>query len=388
LNQDDGGRSRSASWAAALVCGFAFCSNVATAETAGALRVYATESTSETVPMSVAEKDQIVNTLLDRWQRAAARFGGDPASWRDTFGLQLSLLPGSTLRRLATLNPADGYQGIVEAVAQAQLANSGKNDARTKLLGQTTTDLIFVPINPCRIVDTRFGGGGIISSGAPRDFYYANPPGGTFAAQGGAATNCGLAFTGGIAPLSPKAIAATLTVVLPSAAGNIVIYPTGATPGTTSVLNYAGGAVLANTTVIVGAQGGAADFTVALNGPTHSANVIVDAIGYYYAPAATPLDCVTVTNTNSNTSYPPGASDTFGVLCTTGYQVTGGGCTFTNADGSTATDKTVFVNRTTRRFDTNTGDFTNEWNCQWTNTDPVKSFRFIARAVCCRTPGR
>ena len=385
MNRHDLRGSFVASHVAALVWGFAFCGNVAIAEAAETLRVYATESNREAVPISITEKDQIVTALLDRWQRAAARFGGDPASWRDTFALQLTLLPGSTLRQLATLNPADGYQGIVEAVVRAQLASSRKNGAPTKLLGETTTDLIFVPINPCRIVDTRFGGGGLVSSGAPRDFYYANPPGGTFAAQGGAATNCGLAFGGGIAPLSPKAIAATVTVVLPSGAGNLVIYPSGATPGTTSALNYTGGAVLANTTVIVGAQGGAADFTVALNGPTHSANVIVDAIGYYYAPAATALDCVSVAVSNAN--IPPGATNQHHATCTAGYNVTGGGCTFANTDGTPATESTVVVNRSVRYFDSGIGALANAWNCQTTNNDAVKSFTFITRVECCRIPG-
>ena len=99
-------------------------------------------------------------------------------------------------------------------------------------------------------------------------------------------------------------------------------------------------------------------------------------------------DCVTTTNTNNEYFVSSGSVDRLAVACTTGYQVTGGGCTFTNADGSNATDKTVFLNRSTRRFDTNTGLFVNEWICQWTNADAVKSFRFIARAVCCRVPGR
>jgi hypothetical protein len=373
---------------AAAVCTSALMLVPSAQAAPAALRAYATEWNAEAQTMTTAQKERLVEAVLDRWGEAALRFGGDAKTWRETFGLQLSMLPGSMLAGLATASPENGFPGIYARVAEALRSAAEKRSVTPKALGQTTTDLVFVPINPCRIVDTRFGGGGILNTGAPRSFLYANPPGNSFGAQGGAGTNCGLAFTGGITPLSPKAIAATVTVVNASGSGNFVVYPAGSAPGTTSALNYTAGAVLANSTVIVGAQGGAADFTVALNGPSHAADVIVDAIGYYYAPAATPLDCVTVTNTNSNASYGPGATDLIGVTCTAGYQVTGGGCVFANTDGSSTTDNTVFINRSTRRFDTATGEFTNEWNCQWTNTDSVKSYRFIARAMCCRVPGR
>jgi hypothetical protein len=350
------------------------------------LRAYATEWNSEAQKMSAAQKESLIQALLTRWEPAALRYGADPKIWRDTFALQLSMLPGTRLAALAAAQPENGFQGVIEQVA-AVLRDAAEQKAPRKLLGDTTTDLVFVAINPCRIVDTRFGGGGILSTGSPRDFQYANPSSGTFASQGGSATNCALAFANSLTPLVPKAIAATVTVVSPTGSGNLVIYPTGSTPGTTSALNYTTGAVLANSTVIVGAQGGAADFTVALNGPSHSANVVVDAIGYYYAPAATPLDCVTVQSTNGNKTQAPGATDQFGITCTTGYQVTGGGCHFSNTDGTAATENTVVINKCTRTFDTVTQTYTNQWFGQWTNNDPVKSFRFNVRAMCCRTPG-
>jgi microcystin degradation protein MlrC len=105
---------------------------------------------------------------------------------------------------------------------------------------------------------------------------YANPPGNSFAAQGGAGTNCNLAFGGGITPLSSRAMAATITVVNASGSGNFVVYPAGSTPGTTSALNCTAGAVLANTTVIVGQNAWTCQWTN--NDPSKSLRFILRAV--------------------------------------------------------------------------------------------------------------
>jgi hypothetical protein len=355
-----------------------------------ALRSYATDWNRETPAMTVAQKEQLIETVLDRWEGAALRFGADPRTWRDTLGLQLSMLPGSTLAELATAAPVDGFNGIVARVSESLRSAAEKRTVRTKALGETTTDLVFVPINPCRIADTRFGGGGFLSSGSPRDFIYANPPGGSFGSQGGSATNCGLVFAGGITPLPPRAIAATVTVVNASGPGNFVIYPAGTAPATTSVVNYTAGAVLANSTVIVGAQGGAADFTVALNGPAHTADMIVDAIGYYYAPAATELDCVQARNPLDAAGNVPAASSAiFDVACPAGYRLTGGGCNFFDpVTGTPAVplNNAVILHQSYQPHDDVLGPL-NRWVCHWTNSDTV-TWRMQARAACCRIPGR
>jgi hypothetical protein len=141
----------------------------------------------------------------------------------------------------------------------------------------------------------------------------------------------------------------------------------------------------ANSTIATLNQAGPNELEILTSGPVHA---IVDLLGAFLAPSATALDCITVQSNNGNVDQAPGTSAEFSVTCTTGYQVTGGGCHFFNTDGTPATENTVVLNRTTRARDPNTGTFLNAWACQLTNNDPVKSFRFGARAVCCRTPGR
>ena len=64
----------------------------------------------------------------------------------------------------------------------------------------TATENLYVPIKPCRIVDTREAGG-ILTSNSFRNFYVRGTSG--FAGQGGTTGGCGL-------PLS--AVAATLSM--------------------------------------------------------------------------------------------------------------------------------------------------------------------------------
>src|SRR5438093_13664197 len=74
---------------------------------------------------------------------------------------------------------------------------------RTKSLGDTTDDLVYTRIGPCRIVDSRSGGGGMFLPGNQRDWLAFSAIG--FAGQGGSATNCGI-------PPHPVAIMANTTL--------------------------------------------------------------------------------------------------------------------------------------------------------------------------------
>ena len=61
-------------------------------------------------------------------------------------------------------------------------------------LGSNNKDLVFTPIDPCRIVDTRLAGGKVLA-GTTRSFDVTAVSDYTF--QGGAASNCGGAGAAG-----------------------------------------------------------------------------------------------------------------------------------------------------------------------------------------------
>jgi hypothetical protein len=144
-----------------------------------------------------------------------------------------------------------------------------------------STALPFVAITPCRIADTRPGQGFTAQAGPPG----LNTSTRTFLTTGvvpGVPSQCGI-------PLGAAAISFQFTIILPTAAGNLVAWPAGGPIPNTSVLNWsAGETALGNGTVVpVGASGG---LSVRINAAVGSAaaDVAIDVNGYYGSSSNNP----------------------------------------------------------------------------------------------------
>lgn len=132
-----------------------------------------------------------------------------------------------------------------------------------------TPELIYVPVTPCRVVDTRHGGGAF-AGGAQRSFYI----GGTlhFVAQGGKSGGCGI-------PQGANVVSATFTAI-PSASnyGYMRAWPAGTAEPQATLLNYK------SDPIGIGGQiplrtGAATDMTMKNYGGT--TNLVIDVNGYY-----------------------------------------------------------------------------------------------------------
>jgi len=318
------------------------------------------------------ERFALAQQIVARLTPDAERLGLAPG-WRQA---TLTLLLTSGSAKLAMIAKSGGsYQQVI---AQA----NDRTAAVTKDLGDPDFDLTFVPFTPCRYIDTRNVGGKI--SGI-RTFDLAN----NGASYGGSA-GCNpkvLAFAGSEDQIGAIAFNIAYVDTSAGAPGFLTVRPAGSTQ-LTAMLNWyvgAAGAQDSNSAVSSLNQAGPDEIEILSSGAVH---VIVDLLGAFVTPFATALDCITVQSTNGNKVQAPGATDQFGVACTAGYQVTGGGCHFSNTDATSATENTVILNKCSRSFDTVSQTYLNAWFGQWTNNDPAKSFRFNVRAMCCRTPGR
>jgi hypothetical protein len=114
----------------------------------------------------------------------------------------------------------------------------------------------FFTLTPCRRVDTR--------SGSPLGCG-ANT---TFTLTGGA---CGV-------PSGATAVAANVTVTQPSAQGNVNVFPAGASPPQTAIVNYVAGATRGNNAIIPLSASGQVAVRCSPSGSTH---VIIDVNGYF-----------------------------------------------------------------------------------------------------------
>jgi hypothetical protein len=145
-----------------------------------------------------------------------------------------------------------------------------------KALGASSADLIYTPVAPCRVIDTR-SGGGALGAGFQRNFYVAGVDG--FPTQGGNAAGCGL-------PRGPATAAVVnFVAVNPSGPGNLRAWAYGSAVPNASIINFAAvGMNIANAVVVPLCDVATAscvpgDITVQADGS--GAHVVADVVGYF-----------------------------------------------------------------------------------------------------------
>jgi len=170
-------------------------------------------------------------------------------------------------------------QGGPEQDKDAEMAGAASGGAVSNALGAAAADLLFTPVTPCRIIDTRLSAAGMLVSGVDQSFMVRDAAG--FAAQGGSASDCGI-------PISATVVEMNLIAVTPGGPGDlrIVAFP-GALPNA-SVLNYASvpGLNIANGLALPVCNASAANCTkdITVRADVSSTHLVADVVGYFKAP--------------------------------------------------------------------------------------------------------
>jgi uncharacterized protein YkwD len=118
----------------------------------------------------------------------------------------------------------------------------------------------YTPLTPARILDTRDGTG---AAALPVG------PGGTIDIQ--------VTGRGGVPSTDVSAVAMTVTIVQPSAAGYVTLYPAGITRPLAANMNFVPGEMVSNLVVVKVGAGG----KVSLFNPAGTTHVIADVAGWY-----------------------------------------------------------------------------------------------------------
>ena len=231
---------------------------------------------------------------------------------------------------------------------------------KPKYLGDLNDDLTFTPVTPCRLADTRFAPAGPLPPRAARAFSATSNS--AIASAGGNPAGCGI-------PAGPTALALTITAVLPPQVGNIVAYADGTPVPLSSALNFLAGQIIANTTVVPSTSAVGNNFDL-FNNRDGATQVVVDVVGYYYAPQAP--DCAPTINT---TNAANGAGFNVASTCPSGYRISMGGCLTTGFGGGTNWIASTY-NATL-----------DGWVCAGVNNSG-QSATITSESFCCRRPGR
>lgn len=191
-------------------------------------------------------------------------------------------------------------------------------------LGSLSDSLVFTPISPCRVVDTRGTGArtGIIAAGAARSFDLTTS---AFSSGQGGATSCT-----GLPGYSYTAWAVNITATGYSDSGWLVAWPYSGTEPTASVLNF-GTAIyaIASGQTLTGCTGCIDDVTIrAANAATH---VIIDVVGYYRDATVSPAAVTRIAGTPLSIAAGGRAFITSGA-CPAGTVMIGGENDFSGTD--------------------------------------------------------
>lgn len=176
-------------------------------------------------------------------------------------------------------------------------------------LGALGDDLVYVPVTPCRLIDTRLTAGDF-AAGEQRHYDLIGRA--TFGIYGGADSDCGLGGTGAVSSIPqlayniPRALMLNFVAVGPLGPGHFTAWPTGEAMPNASILNYASAAGLniANGVAVTTCGAICVDTTnpftcdaaqvcpagdLSVRASTSASHLVVDVVGYFRGADTTSL---------------------------------------------------------------------------------------------------
>jgi len=271
-------------------------------------------------------KDAAVAQLLGEWQASLDPTVynvwselGDIARNAPAWQVYGAALTGDFQTMTRILTGREGAGRYVNALTAPQpKAAQGFGLDGTAALGATSTELVYTPISPCRVVDTRGSGArtGVIPANGTRSFDLTTD--GLAEGQGGAASCTGLPN------FSYYGWAVNITVTNGYvAAGGLKAWGFSATEPNASIINFgpasAGG--IANGLNLTGCYGCADDITIRSFGD--ATHVIIDVVGYYQPAAVSNATVTRVAGTAVSITNGSAAFGTGGA-CPAGTSLIGG----------------------------------------------------------------
>jgi hypothetical protein len=322
-------------------------------------------SMANMAPSALRAVDQnrfsIIETIVNQWR---GELTGTDAKAQDALVSELrsslSALRADNLLAASTARTLDGLKVIFAfSDEQAKTLAAVSKGERQKVLGSLTSDLVYTPMAPCKLVDTRSPGTG-----------YIYPAGGAFALSEKRTYN---SFSCPFTPSNAAALQVSAVTQYTGAGGGILsLMANGAAPPLTNVF-YGGYSPVTTVVPVNGASPGGL-FDAQISGVA-GADLIIEAVGYYAAPQATALTCTIVAG--PTVSSPINGYTYLGLTtCPTGYTAVSGGF---DAPGNV-------VMADNRQFNSAGGNG-NAWNMYVKNLSGAAQ-NVTPQISCCRIPGR
>ena len=304
-------------------------------------------------------RNELARDVLERWQPVVSeRYGKAGEGWARRMQ---STLAATDIHNLELAASANSFEEMNAALLGGGEAFEQAGKIKPTSLGQPGSDLVYTPITPCRIADSRVVGGPIAANGSRSFAAYTATD---FTAQGGAATNCSL-------PENVSAVTVKLTSVRPPADGFFTAFPFDEMQPLASSLNYTAGLISSDESHVrlcrPACPSGFSVFSQA------QSNIVIDVTGYFIEPEATALECTVAQNSGNLDLL--GGLQARSVNCPADYTATGGGCGGPLGIG-VSNSRPVVV-----------GGSPVGWQCDLVGS-LLSIISYQVSATCCRVPGR
>lgn len=229
------------------------------------------QTKAEAIAAIANTREGTITDLVNQWRPTATALGYPAIAWAAEFS---TLLHSASDAQLYDVQNAASYDAV-RAILQGRSAPvSLESVAGIEALGDTTSDLTYTPVTPCRVLDTRFDNDGSArpAAGLTKHFYVHGSN--TELAPQGHTAGTGCAAPKG----EPAGIAANFAVV-PYSTGHIRVWPFASSMPTASFLNYQSGNNLANAGIIATCYACSYDMSIYNSTDTH---YLADVMGYFY----------------------------------------------------------------------------------------------------------
>ncbi len=303
---------------------------------------------------------ELAEDILREWSPEAAKtYRMDAGDWASRMGPTLAGADIANLERAASAG--DFHSMNLALLGNSRTLADPMPPATTAKIGTAGSDLVYTPMTPCRIVDTRIAGGPIGTNGSRNFLAFTDTD---FTSQGGEATNCGI-------PMNVSAVTVKITASHPQFNGYLTVYPSNEARPLASSLNYIAGVDTSNESHFRLCRPACpTQFSVY---SLWQSDVVIDVNGYFAEPVATALDC-TVAQQTGNLALLGGLQPR-SVSCPAGYTATGGGCGGPLGIGVSNSQPVLTAGQPTG------------WSCDLVGS-LLSILSYQVNATCCRIPGR
>ena len=250
------------------------------------------QSTEQAKDQAVEAQKLAVAQQIIRARELARRRGAFVAPTVRYWPQRLTQLSLSQLLEISAAGPDANLNEMVTARGGQILSDNVSPD-----LGDTSADLVYTKVNPCRVADTRVAGGPLANA-SQRNFQISGSNPALFTPQGG--VPCGIPYPGA------TAVAVNITVTGAAGYGWLRAWPYGSS-GTASIINYTPGQTIANGLIlpVCDEATDSCGYDVTIRADAAGTHVLIDVMGYFQKVDTGNFLAVVATDRESGTTTLP-----------------------------------------------------------------------------------